>query len=154
MLSIPLRYTPFIAKKYVIEQLIHWVFNKSIADGELDFLQGHWLKIEVTDLQLNWFLTLQDGRLVVSDAQAADVIFRGSANDLILIAARKEDPDSLFFQRRLVIEGDTELGLYVKSLMSSIDLDSMPKFLRSGLQHLPDFVDIQYYHATLTAPYF
>jgi predicted lipid carrier protein YhbT len=33
-----------------------------------------------------------------------------------MIAARKQDPDTLFFQRRLVIEGDTELGLYVKNL--------------------------------------
>jgi predicted lipid carrier protein YhbT len=32
-------------------------------------------------------------------------------------AHQEEDPDTLFFQRRLVIEGDTELGLQVKNLM-------------------------------------
>ena len=60
---------------------------------------------------------------------------------MILIAARKEDPDTLFFQRRLRIEGDTELGLYVKNLMDAIDLDAMPKPLRFGLLQLAEFVD-------------
>jgi len=34
---------------------------------------------------------------------------------------REEDPDTLFFNRKLVIEGDTELGLIVKNLLDSID---------------------------------
>lgn len=58
-----------------------------------------------------------------------------------MIAARKEDPDTLFFQRRLRIEGDTELGLYVKNLMDSIDLDTMPPLLKNGLLRLADFVE-------------
>jgi predicted lipid carrier protein YhbT len=57
-----------------------------------------------------------------------------------MIAARKQDPDTLFFQRRLVIEGDTELGLYVKNLMDAIELEQMPKALRMLLQ-LADFVE-------------
>lgn len=58
-----------------------------------------------------------------------------------MIAARKEDPDTLFFQRRLRIEGDTELGLYVKNLMDAIDLESMPTLLRVGLQQLAEFIE-------------
>ena len=45
------------------------------------------------------------------------------------------------FQRRLRIEGDTELGLYVKNLMDSIDLDTMPALLKNGLLRLADFVE-------------
>lgn len=51
------------------------------------------------------------------------------------------DPDTLFFQRRLVIEGDTELGLYVKNLMDAIELEQMPKALRMMLLQLADFVE-------------
>lgn len=40
-----------------------------------------------------------------------------------------------------MIEGDTELGLYVKNLMDSIDLDSMPAPLRIGLMQLAEFVE-------------
>ena len=47
----------------------------------------------------------------------------------------------LFFQRRLVIEGDTELGLYVKNLMDAIELEQMPKPLRVMLLQLAEFVE-------------
>ena len=39
---------------------------------------------------------------------------------------RQEDPDTLFFNRRLKIEGDTELGLVVKNLLDSIDWSTVP----------------------------
>ncbi|WP_432214547.1 SCP2 domain-containing protein, partial [Salmonella enterica] len=45
------------------------------------------------------------------------------------------------FQRRLVIEGDTELVLYVKYLMDAIELEQMPKALRGMLLQLADFVE-------------
>jgi predicted lipid carrier protein YhbT len=35
--------------------------------------------------------------------------------------ARQQDPDTLFFHRKLAIEGDTELGLVVKNLLDRID---------------------------------
>ncbi|MCX2959749.1 MAG: SCP2 sterol-binding domain-containing protein, partial [Serratia symbiotica] len=63
---------------------------------------------------------------VVSQHAEADVSFSGDANNLILNAVRKQDPDTLLFQRRLQIEGDTELGLYVKNLMDAIEQESVP----------------------------
>ncbi|WP_273746737.1 ubiquinone anaerobic biosynthesis accessory factor UbiT, partial [Morganella morganii] len=85
-----------------------WQFRESVKEGELDFLEDKWLKVEVRDLALVWFISLQNGQLAVKQQADADVSVSGNANDLVLIAARKEDPDTLFFQRRLVIEGDTE----------------------------------------------
>lgn len=68
------------------------------------------------DMELRWFISYQNDKLVVADKPVAeDVSFSGNLNDLVLIAGRKEDPDTLFFQRRLSIEGDTELGLEVKT---------------------------------------
>jgi len=112
-----------------------------LSEGELDFLEGRFLGIEIADVNLQWITTLQNGRLTVSRDAEADVWFRGEANDLLLVAARKADPDMLFFQRRLVIEGDTELGLEVKNLMDAIELDAMPTPLRTGLQQLAAFVE-------------
>ncbi|OTA17926.1 sterol carrier protein, SCP [Xenorhabdus vietnamensis] len=66
--------------------------------------------------------------------------FREAFNDFILIAACKEDPDTLLFQRRLWIERNTELGLHVKNLMDSIELESMPSILRFGLLRLAEFI--------------
>ncbi|CAM3814081.1 SCP2 domain-containing protein [Rahnella bruchi] len=141
LLSVPLKFTPFALQRQVLQQVLSWQFRQALADGELDFLEGRWLKIDVSDLNLTWLMSVEEGKLVIAGSGEADVSFSGNANDLILIAARKEDPDTLFFQRRLRIEGDTELGLYVKNLMDSIDLDTMPLLLKNGLLRLADFVE-------------
>nr|WP_238485123.1 SCP2 domain-containing protein [Rahnella rivi] len=141
MLSVPLKFTPFAVSRQVLQQVLSWQLRQALADGELDFLESRWLKIEVSDLNLSWQMSVSEGKLIVREQGEADVSFSGQANDLILIAARKEDPDTLFFQRRLRIEGDTELGLNVKNLMDSIDLDTMPALLKNGLLRLADFVE-------------
>ncbi|MBU9846584.1 ubiquinone anaerobic biosynthesis accessory factor UbiT [Rahnella ecdela] len=141
LLSVPLKFTPFALQRQILQQVLSWQFRQALADGELDFLEGRWLKIDVSDLNLTWLMSVEEGKLVIAGGGEADVSFSGNANDLILIAARKEDPDTLFFQRRLRIEGDTELGLYVKNLMDSIDLDTMPLLLKNGLLRLADFVE-------------
>ena len=141
VLGVTLRCIPFNLKKQVIEQLLQLQFKHSLEDGDLDFLENRWLKIEVTDLQLIWFVSLIENKLVVSREEIADVSFIGNANDLIMIATRRQDPDTLFFQRRLIVEGDTELGLYVKNLMDSIELETMPKPLRITLEKLADLIE-------------
>lgn len=141
LLRVPLKLTPFALQRQVLQQVLSWQFRQALADGELAFLESRWLKIEIRDLALSWFMSVENDRLVVSQHAQADVSFSGDANDLILVAARKQDPDTLFFQRRLQIEGDTELGLYVKNLMDAIELESMPAPLRIGLLQLADFVE-------------
>ena len=121
--------------------ILGWQFRQALAEGELEFLEGRWLSIHVRDIGLLWYTSVVDGRLVVSQQADADVSFSADASDLLMIAARKQDPDTLFFQRRLVIEGDTELGLYVKNLMDAIELEQMPKALRVMLLQLADFVE-------------
>jgi len=141
LLRLPIRLTPFALQRQVLEQVLRCQFREALAEGDLAFLSGRWLKIEVSDMALQWYMTLDDGRLKVSQQAKEDVSFSGNANDLILIAARKEDPDTLFFQRRLRIEGDTELGLYVKNLMDAIDLASMPNVLRIALVQMAEFIE-------------
>ncbi|CAH5963665.1 hypothetical protein AN2340V1_0526, partial [Klebsiella variicola] len=141
LLSVPVKLAPFALKRQVLEQVLSWQFRQALAEGELEFLEGRWLSIHVRDIGLLWYTSVVDGRLVVSQQADADVSFSADASDLLMIAARKQDPDTLFFQRRLVIEGDTELGLYVKNLMDAIELEQMPKALRVMLLQLADFVE-------------
>lgn len=141
LLRVPVKLTPFALKRQVLEQLLRWQFQQALADGELEFLDGRWLSIQVRDIGLTWYTSVQDGQLIVRETADADVSFLADASDLLMIAARKQDPDTLFFQRRLVIEGDTELGLYVKNLMDAIELEQMPKPLRLMLMQLAQFVE-------------
>ena len=141
LMSVPVKLAPFALKRQVLEQVLGWQFRQALAEGELEFLEGRWLSIHVRDIGLLWYTSVVDGRLVVSQQADADVSFSADASDLLMIAARKQDPDTLFFQRRLVIEGDTDLGLYVKNLMDAIELEQMPKALRVMLLQLADFVE-------------
>ncbi|TYF83665.1 hypothetical protein DJ520_27155 [Klebsiella quasipneumoniae] len=141
LMSVPVKLAPFALKRQVLEQVLSWQFRQALAEGELEFLEGRWLSIHVRDIGLLWYTSVVDSRLVVSQQADADVSFSADASDLLMIAARKQDPDTLFFQRRLVIEGDTELGLHVKNLMDAIELEQMPKALRVMLLQLADFVE-------------
>lgn len=142
LMRLPLKVTSFIIERQILEQLLSWQFQQALNDGELDFLHNKWLKVEVLDVQLVWYISLQAGKIIVSKDQQADVSFCSGANDLVLIAARKEDPDTLFFQRRLHIEGDTELGLYVKNLLGAFELETMPAILRFGLLQFADLIKL------------
>ncbi|MCX8018338.1 MAG: SCP2 sterol-binding domain-containing protein [Rhodocyclaceae bacterium] len=56
---------------------------------------------------------------------AADLTITARARDFLALLLREEDADTLFFNRRLVMEGDTDLGLLVKNTLDGIDL---PRF--------------------------
>ena len=100
--------------------------------GELDFMQGKRLGIEIVDLGLRWVFEL-DGRHLRATSAPADATVRGSAADLLLLAGRLEDADTLFFQRALVVTGDTELGLTVRNLLERLPWESVPLGLRIAL---------------------
>ncbi|WP_103044645.1 ubiquinone anaerobic biosynthesis accessory factor UbiT [Comamonas faecalis] len=54
-----------------------------------------------------------------------DLAISANAQDFLLLAQRRQDPDTLFFNRRLVMEGDTELGLIVKNALDALELPVM-----------------------------
>lgn len=147
LMSVPVKLAPFTLKRQVLEQLLGWQFQQALEDGELAFLEGRWLSIDVRDIGLKWYTSVENDRLIVRSSAEADVSFSADASDLLLIAVRKQDPDTLFFQRRLTIEGDTELGLYVKNLMDAIELEQMPKALRVVVLQLADFVEAGLSHS-------
>jgi len=139
-----LRFVPFFAQKSVLIPALHSVFKEAINDGDFEFLTEKWLKISITDIDLHWWLSFQNNSLIMaapSQAIQEDVSFKASGDDLLLIAGRKQDPDTLFFQRRLQIEGDTELGLEVKNLIDAIDLDQLPSSVHKIINMLAEVVE-------------
>jgi len=141
VLSLPSSLLPFFIQKKLLAELLARLFKEAIEDGDLEFLEAKWLKVEVTDLKLVWFLSFSDEQLIIKEqSEQVDVIFAGDVNELILIAGRKEDPDTLFFQRRLSIQGDTELGLEVKNLLDNIDFDNLPDMAKQAIAHFSGFI--------------
>jgi predicted lipid carrier protein YhbT len=142
LLSLPCQFVPFVIQKACLTKVINHVFKEAIEEGDLSFLENKWLKVTIIDFNLTWFLSFDNKLIIQNTAPKTDVSFSAVANDLILIAGRKEDPDTLFFQRRLQIEGDTELGLEVKNLLDNIEFDKLSPAVEKIVLHFSDFVAV------------
>ena len=55
----------------------------------------------------------------------ADLTISAKTRDYLALLTREEDADSLFFSRRLLTEGDTELGLLVKNTLDAVELPNL-----------------------------
>lgn len=130
----------------VLAVLVNRVFAAPLARGELDFLKARRLAVQLEDLSVNWVFTLHSGRLQVLAPQTPpEVSIRARVPELIALAVRRVDADTLFFQQRLVIDGDVALGLLLKNFLDALELDELPwpaRFamhagdrLLSGAQH-------------------
>ena len=127
LLRIPGRLLPPGFHSQVLSLLLNRALQESLRNGELWFLENRVLQVEVTDLALDYRLTLESGRLAAASAgRTPDVRFGGAAREFLSLALNREDPDTLFFQRRLQLEGDTELGLEVKNFLYSLEGGLLP----------------------------
>jgi len=100
---------------------------KLLPDDSLALLEGKNFLIDVLDTGGRAAFTFRDGlfRPVFTAPETPDLAFRANLSAFLQLAARQEDPDTLFFNRTLSIEGDTELGLIVKNMLDAMEL---PKF--------------------------
>lgn len=133
-----LRRVPAAWPARLLEAAFARVFEACARDGSLDFMDGRRLGIEVEDLGLAWVVGRRDGVMRVLDAPA-EASVRGSATDLLLLAGRLEDADTLFFQRRLALTGDTELGLTARNLLERLPWEQVPLALRIALNRAARF---------------
>jgi len=130
----PLRALPQPLVQRGAGRLIDLVLAGPLAAGALDGLTGRRLGVEVTDLGLRWVIAIGERRIEVLEPDAtAESTVCGSATDLLLLASRLEDADTLFFHRRLQLTGDTELGLAVRNLLDQLPWESIPLWLRIAL---------------------
>ena len=136
-LSMPLKIIPARFHSTALVALLNRIFSRDLLEGELDFMQDRVLRICVEDTGIEYRFTLDENRFVACNPnQPADLLLKGTVYDYLLLASRREDTDTLFFSRRLRLEGDTELGLYVKNFLDGLDMDShkLPGYLETVLQ--------------------
>ena len=128
------RRVPFVVQRLALQQTLNRCLAEPLRDGEFEVLRGRWLCLRINDLGLSWFITRSRDGLQIAREAPADVTISGNWREFLLLASRQEDPDTLFFRRRLVIEGDTELGLTLKNLIDSLDSDVLPVWLWRNLE--------------------
>lgn len=128
------RRVPFVVQRLALQQTLNRCLAEPLRDGEFEVLRGRWLCLRINDLGLSWSITRSRDGLQIARQAPADVTISGNWREFLLLASRQEDPDTLFFRRRLVIEGDTELGLTLKNLIDSLDPEVLPVWLWRNLE--------------------
>jgi len=102
---------------------LNLVLRPHLPDDVRAGLAGRRLRLRVSDAGVAFdFSWRGHGFAALPGAGAPDLELGATARDMLALARREADPDTLFFSRRLSMEGDTELGLLVKNTLDAIDV--------------------------------
>lgn len=105
---------------------LNLALDRILPREQLEPLNGRHLRLKVTDAGLTLDFTLDGRAFRAARAQAKpDLILSATTRDYLALALREEDADTLFFSRRLIMEGDTDLGLLVKNTLDAVDWNAL-----------------------------
>lgn len=122
---------PAFPASAVMAAALNVVFGPS-GDG-LEHIVGKRIAIRVTDAGLRFhFRVTRAGFVAVRERGWPAVTISATARDFVDIAARRVDPDTLFFARRLVVEGETESGLALKNRLDALDPEVLARPPKPG----------------------
>jgi predicted lipid carrier protein YhbT len=113
--------------------LLNLVAWKALQELDWEAFHGRRFCVHVRDTGLRAYFSLGDRGFVTEWDEQAEVTFAASAEDFLRLALRLEDPDTLFFNRRLLIEGDTDLGLRAKNMLDAVELEAVTASMPAGL---------------------
>lgn len=115
---------------------LNLALDRVLPRDTLEPLTGKRLLLKVTDAGMALRFTLTPrGFRPLFDGRAPDLTISATTRDYLALALREEDPDTLFFSRRLLMEGETDLGLLVKNTLDAVDWEAINPhiaFLRYG----------------------
>lgn len=122
---------PALPPTLALTTLLNLAPRQILPRDSLAPLAGKRIEIRVRDAGLTLALTLGPrGFRPAPGRGPADLALTSTVRDFLALALREEDPDTLFFSRRLLMEGDTDLGLLVKNTLDGADwgalLDQIP----------------------------
>ena len=121
------RLLPSMPPELALVITLNQLLKRNILPAQMDLLAGHTFEVDVLDAGLTLRFAANENRFRLDHGHhKPDLRFAANTADFARMMLREEDPDTLFFNRRLIIEGDTELGLIVKNLLDSIDWSETP----------------------------
>jgi predicted lipid carrier protein YhbT len=104
-----------------------------LPEDTLAQIEGKRFRVTVLDTGGIADFTYRAGmfRPLLAPREMPDLQFAAPLSAYLQMVSRQEDPDTLFFNRTLSIEGDTELGLLVKNMLDALE---WPQFAWQGLR--------------------
>ena len=137
LLAKPLQLIPNVVHTKLLVTLLNHLFQQQLKEGEFDCLEGRTAAIRLIDGEVEFRFTKGRNWLVEHGGEGPlDLVISGTLYDFVQLSLGREDPDTLFFQRRIRLQGDVELGLEVKNLIYGMELDtlSIPAPLREAVK--------------------
>ncbi len=122
-MSLPLKAIPLW-----MEAIGVGVFISTIVDSHPGFkerlagLEGKVFRFEATDIGKSFYLQIKnrDIRVLPHMDRPPDVIMRGEVKTLTEVLLGKVDPDTVFFSRKLEINGDTAAAIHFKNILAAL----------------------------------
>ncbi len=114
---------PAYPGSFLLVAALNAVLARQLPADVRQYLEGKQLRIQVRDARLTFDFICAGTRFVAQTPQDhLDLTISANAQDFVRLAQRQEDPDTLFFNRRLSMEGDTELGLVIKNAIDALEM--------------------------------
>ena len=113
---------------------LNTALSAHIRPQDLQALHGKQICIRMRDTGIEFHFSLTPSAFVARRRTLhLDLTISADARDFLLLGLRQEDADTLFFNRRLTLEGDTELGLFVKNALDALEIPVLD-ILRRGAE--------------------
>ncbi len=118
------RLIPDLLHTELLCRMVNHLLRGQEVTKRLDYLEGKVICLALTDTGNRFHLRLRGRRLVRCSRHVGwDVRISGTVEGFWRLASRAEDPDTLFFNRDLRLEGDTDAALYLKNLLDAVEFD-------------------------------
>ncbi|RPH63512.1 MAG: sterol-binding protein [Burkholderiales bacterium] len=112
---------PIRPPSFVLALALDRLLRPQLSDDVAQQLADRIVEIEVCDLGLRCRLTLTSaGFRAVPDGGPVTLRVAADATSYLRLLRGEEDADRLFFERALVMEGDTEYGLILKNTLDAL----------------------------------
>lgn len=117
LLSLLPQFPPSVAAAVIVNL---WL-GKTLNAVDLPDARDKVVCIKVNDAGLRLLFQVRDGGVVACHGTPPDLTISSDIAGFAALALREEDADTLFFNRRLCMEGDTELGLLIRNTLDAVD---------------------------------
>ncbi len=131
--SAPAARSPFAALASIVSRLpqfppsaatalaLNLVLEDVLSSSDLDPARNKLVRVEIPDVGLTLSYRVHDTGIAASGNDTPDVTITAESGALWSLVTGREDADMLFFSRRLVMTGDTELGLFIRNRLDALD---------------------------------
>ena len=114
------RRLPTQPPSYVVARLLDRLLWPRLDATQRLLLAGRTVEVELLESGLRVRLRLGRRGFEVAPPGAPTLVIRARTAALLRLARGEDDADRLFFDRALVMEGDTEFGLLLKNTLDAI----------------------------------